>query len=67
MKNDKTTKQQWEGSGFAPTLTPIPTIKTPIKPSKGLLEGMDYTPARYTNVTETWRKFGFKPPSELKR
>ena len=53
--------------GLAPTLTPIPAIKSPIKPFIGLLEGMDYTPAKYTNVTETWRKHGFKPPSELKR
>jgi hypothetical protein len=28
MKNDKTTKQQWEGSGFAPTLFGLFPAKT---------------------------------------
>ena len=51
---------------LVPTLTPIPGLKAPVKPSKGLLEGMDYTPARFTNVRETWRRFGYKPPSEGK-
>lgn len=57
----------WLNHGLNPTLTPIPPIKTPVKPSKGLLEGMDYTPARHTNVRETWRRFGYKPPSESKK
>jgi hypothetical protein len=34
-------------------------------PTKTLLQGCDYTPAAATDVTKTWRKFGWMPKHEL--
>ena len=31
-----------------------------------LLDGMPYTPAAKTDVTKTWTKYGWVPPSKLK-
>lgn len=47
-----------------PTLTPIPATKSPYKPLLGLLEGCAYTPATKTDVTETWRRFGWRPKND---
>jgi hypothetical protein len=33
------------------------------KPAR-LLDGMPYIPSVKTNVQNTWRRFGWKPPSE---
>ena len=44
-----------------PTLTPIPVTRTPYKPVKGLLQGFKYTPAAKTDITETWKRFGWQP------
>lgn len=33
----------------------------------GLLEGQDYVPATHTDIVKTFRKFGWVPPSELKK
>ena len=54
-------KRAYADRGLAPTLTPIPATKTPVKPEKGLLQGFVYTPAAKTNVRETWIRFGWKP------
>ena len=35
-----------------------------IHPSKTLLQGADYTPAAATDVSKTWRKFGWLPKHE---
>ena len=53
--------------GVTPTLTPIEATKTPYKPDKGLLQGHPYTPAAKTDVTETWRKFGWLPNDKTRR
>ena len=37
-----------------------------LKPSMGLLDGREWTPSSQTDVTRTWRKFGWKPIAELK-
>ena len=50
--------------GLVPTLTPIEATKMPVKPSKGLLRGFNYTPAAKTDVQATWRRFGWKPVHE---
>ena len=36
-----------------------------LKPATGLLEGREWTPANQTDVTRTWRRFGWKPIAEL--
>lgn len=40
-------------------------MNKPIIPSKTLLQGADYTPAAATDVSKTWRKFGWLPKHEL--
>lgn len=41
-----------------------PSPRTLVKPSRGLLQGCDYTPARLTDIRETWARFGWKPIHE---
>jgi len=50
----------WLDHGFR--LDPIPPTRAPTRPSKTLMQGFEYTPARATNVAETWRKHGWKAP-----
>jgi hypothetical protein len=46
-----------------PLLTPIVPTKSPTRPLVPLTSPhFDYTPARATNVAETWRKHGWKAP-----
>ena len=56
-------KRLYEQKGFSPSLTPIPPMKTLVMPSKRITSpDFEYTPARATNVAETWRKHGWKAP-----
>jgi hypothetical protein len=44
--------------------TPLrPLSREPVQEPTTLLEGKPYTPARDTNVSDTWRRFGWVPPS----
>jgi hypothetical protein len=36
-----------------------------VTPTKTLLQGCEYTPAAATDVSKTWRKFGWIPKHEL--
>lgn len=36
-----------------------------LKPVQGLLEGREWTPASQTDVTRTWRRFGWRPIAEI--
>ena len=46
-----------------PLITPIPPTRTPTRPRVPVTSPeFDYTPARATNVAETWRKHGWKAP-----
>jgi len=36
-----------------------------LKPSKGLLDGREWTPSTQTDVTKTWRRFGWRPIAEI--
>jgi len=48
---------------LTPTLEPIPPTRSPTRPLVPLTSpNFDYTPARATNVAETWRKHGWKAP-----
>jgi|APGre2960657373_1045057.scaffolds.fasta_scaffold140195_3 hypothetical protein len=37
------------------------TITPPTLPTKTLLQGCEYVPAAKTDVTQTWRRFGWVP------
>jgi len=37
------------------------TITSPTLPTKTLLQGCEYVPAAKTDVTQTWRRFGWVP------
>jgi hypothetical protein len=51
---------------LTPTLETISPTRSPTRPSIPITRpDFDYTPARATNVVETWRKHGWKAP--LKR
>ena len=36
-----------------------------LKPQHGLLDGREWTPANQTDVTRTWRRFGWRPLAEI--
>jgi hypothetical protein len=49
-----------------PKLTPLAPTKCPTRPSRLLHQGFDYVPAARTDVTQTWRRFGWIPPRATK-
>jgi len=46
---------------LTPTLEPIPPTRSPTRPTRLLREGFDYVPAARTDITQTWRRFGWSP------
>lgn len=44
-----------------PLLTPIVPTKSPTRPTRLLAQGFDYVPASRTDITQTWRRFGWTP------
>jgi hypothetical protein len=36
-----------------------------LKPATGLLDGREWTPSSQTDVTKTWRRFGWRPIAEI--
>ena len=46
---------------LTPTLEPIPPTRTPTRPTHLLAQGFDYVPASRTDITQTWRRFGWTP------
>jgi len=46
---------------LTPTLEPIPPTRSPTRPTRLLREGFDYVPASRTDITQTWRRFGWTP------
>lgn len=53
----------WDARRFTPTLEPISPTRAPTRPRIPVTSPeFDYTPARATNVAETWRKHGWKAP-----
>jgi hypothetical protein len=53
----------WLSQGFNPHIEKIPPTRAPVRPRIPITSpNFDYTPARATNVAETWRKHGWKAP-----
>lgn len=53
----------WDAREFTPKLCPIPPTRSPVRSRLPITSPeFDYTPARATNVAETWRKHGWKAP-----
>jgi hypothetical protein len=48
------------------TIRDIEALASSVSPSVGLLEGREWVPANNTDVTRTWRKFGWRPIAEIK-
>ena len=48
------------------TIRDVELLASSVSPSVGLLEGREWIPANNTDVTRTWRRFGWKPIAELK-
>jgi hypothetical protein len=44
-----------------PQLAPIAPTKSPTRPTRLLAQGFDYVPASRTDITQTWRRFGWTP------
>ena len=36
-----------------------------VKPAESLLDGREWVPSSQTDVTKTWRKFGWRPIAEI--
>ena len=36
-----------------------------VKPSESLLDGREWVPSSQTDVTKTWRRFGWRPIAEI--
>ena len=51
---------------LTPTLEPIPPTRSPTRPTRLLREGFDYVPASRTDITQTWRRFGWSPKEKTK-
>ena len=44
-----------------PLLIPIPPSRSPARPTQLLNQGFEYVPANKTDITQTWRRFGWTP------
>jgi hypothetical protein len=44
-----------------PKLTPLAPTRSPTRPTRLLAQGFDYVPASRTDITQTWRRFGWTP------
>lgn len=47
------------------TLREVEPLASAVNPAIGLLEGREWIPANNTDVTRTWRKFGWRPIAEI--
>jgi hypothetical protein len=51
----------WDAREFTPKVCPIPPTRSPTRPTRLLSQGFDYVPASRTDITQTWRRFGWTP------
>jgi hypothetical protein len=48
------------------TIRDVELLASSVSPSVGLLDGREWIPANNTDVTRTWRRFGWRPLAEIK-
>jgi hypothetical protein len=70
LKNHLIEMQETQDKNYRPfqpseRLHDVEVLPATIKPVQGLLEGREWTPASQTDVTRTWRRFGWKPIAEI--
>ena len=46
-------------------LDDVQVLGATVKPVESLLEGREWVPSTQTDVTRTWRKFGWRPIAEI--
>jgi hypothetical protein len=49
----------------ATRLDDVQVLGATVKPVESLLEGREWVPSTQTDVTRTWRKFGWRPIAEI--
>ena len=49
----------------AERLDDVQVLGSQLNPATGLLDGREWVPSSQTDVTRTWRKFGWKPIAEI--
>ena len=47
-------------------LDDVQVLGATVKPAESLLDGREWVPSTQTDVTRTWRRFGWKPLAELR-
>jgi hypothetical protein len=47
------------------TMRDVELLASSVNPAVGLLEGREWIPANNTDVTRTWRRFGWRPIAEI--
>jgi len=48
------------------TIRDVELLASSVSPAIGLLDGREWIPANNTDVTKTWRRFGWRPLAEIK-
>jgi len=48
------------------TIRDVELLASAVNPAIGLLDGREWIPANNTDVTRTWRRFGWRPIAEIK-
>ena len=46
-------------------LDDVQVLGAAVKPHESLLDGREWVPSTQTDVTRTWRKFGWRPIAEI--
>lgn len=70
LKNKLIDEQEALGRDYRPFQPPtrldyVEVSGAYVKPVESLLDGREWVPSSQTDVTKTWRRFGWKPIAEI--